>query len=211
MVRRSPFALGAFVPSFLVAGALGAQQQPAPSPAPAGWVVSGGLDAISFDGGRYLPGGTLHAGYERRLGAGRFGLRVAGDVWQQSDQPDGARYRTRDRIVGASVLGTLSLRPGARVRPYVLGGMGAYHLSQRITGERTVQNGVGVQIPVDVRAAGARFSPALTGGAGIETGLGGRAAVFFEARGVLVPNGGAGSARGPIRGLLLPVTVGVRF
>jgi opacity protein-like surface antigen len=204
----------------LTASALDAQTAPTtlPAPSPHRWIVSAGVDAVSEDDDRYRPGATVHAGYERRLGTSRVGLRVAGDYWQQSDQQSAqfgrAAYRVTGRVVGASALATVALRHGGRLSPYLLGGVGVHHLTQRLTGARTGQNAVSEQVPADVLELDARFSPSVTAGAGINASLGRRAAVFLEVRGVLLPNGGRSSlASGthPVRGLLLPLTVGLRL
>jgi opacity protein-like surface antigen len=208
----------------LTSGVLGAQQEPttAPAPSPHRWVLSAGVDAVSEDDFRYRPGGTIHAGYERRIGASRIGVRLAGDYWRQSEQQsaqqsaqlDRAAYRVTDRVLGASALATVALRQGGQFRPYLLSGVGVHHLTQRITGARTEQNGSDPELPVRVREMEARFSPSVTAGAGMDASLGRRAAVFLELRGVLLPSGGRSSLESgthPVRGLLLPLTFGVRL
>lgn len=201
----------------LTADALRAQPAPtaaAPRSAPSRWLVGAGVDAVILDGGRHLPGGTVHASYERRLGASRVILRVAGDYWRQTDESELAAYRVTDRAVGGSVLASVALRQSGRFRPYLLGGAGVYHLSQRVTGARTGRGGVGVPDPVNLREVQSRFSPSLTGGTGVDAHLAGRASVFIEARGVLLPNSGRRTVQlgtHPIRGLLLPLTVGLRL
>jgi opacity protein-like surface antigen len=204
----------------MTASALGAQTAPAtaPAPSPHRWIVSAGVDAVSEDDGGFRPGGTVHAGYERRLGASRVGLRVAGDYWRQSERQSGlfgqAGYRITDRVVGVSALASVAFRQGGRLRPYLLGGVGVHHLTQRLTGVGTGQNGLGEPVPAHVREVEARFSPSVTAGTGVDASLGRRAAVFLEVRGVLLPNGGRSSLEGgthPVRGLLLPLTVGLRL
>ena len=59
-------------------------QAPAPAPATGQFVVGGGLDLSDGYWNRAQnPGLALQAGYERRLGRSRVGLRLEGTYWRQ--------------------------------------------------------------------------------------------------------------------------------
>lgn len=199
-------------------------QAPAPAPATGQFVVGGGLDLSDGYWNRAQnPGLALQAGYERRLGRSRVGLRLEGTYWRQRassfgvlSDADLARgltgaglFRTV-QIGGLNVLGTYQFAPAARVRPYALAGVGYQRLSE---GRRFWLAGS----PEAVAAAGlppAGRAPvnslAYTGGLGLAVPLG-RGALFAEGRVTGLPGGNSGPPFDGIRGNVTPITVGFRF
>ena len=196
-----------------VVGALAAParaQEPAAEPR-GQLVLAGGLDALLRDGAEFTPAPVLHAGYERRIGASRVGVRLAGDYFTQSRGDRIVRVNgepvqriessSRVQIYGAGLLATYALARG-RVQPYLIGGVGVQRLSARGSdasapdGERQVE----------------RTSAALSGGLGLSASLG-RVGLFTEARFTRLPNGlgRAGDQQQGVRGQVIPLTFGVRF
>jgi hypothetical protein len=213
----------------LAALAEGAAAQSAPPRAggtqePAGrFVIGGGADLLATERGPVTPGLALQAGYERRLGASPFGLRVEGTLWQRGTRYDGAvvgptgpqpvgpvaRIRT---ISGANLLATYRVGVMGAVRPYLLGGVGVYQSSLRNETDWTREGADGgagrskITVLPPVRINGA----ALTGGLGFDVPMG-RRAFFVEARATVHPASEAARARGPIQGITTPLTAGFKF
>jgi hypothetical protein len=203
---------------------LSAQSDAAPTsqglPRRGEWMLSAGVDPLSGAGDYNRPGPAFQAGYERRLGASRFGLRVEGSYWRQTDRttggvPAGQRaevlVRTRS-IGGGSLLGTYQLREQtARVRPYLLGGVGVQYLTQDHALEWADPQAAG-GLPVRTGPDGGRarrFSPSFSGGAGLAWRLG-RASVFAEARATFLPRG-IMAGQPSVQGVTFPLTLGLRF
>ena len=172
------------------------------------FLVGGGVDPTTTEGTGYRPALTLHAGYERRIGESRFGVRVEGDYWRQMTRysavvdglplADVARTRT---ISGISALATYRFAQAGRVQPYALAGIGAKELSLRNETEWSDRSRVVTATPQR------QWSPALAAGFGTFVRLG-RASLFAEARATLLTRG-AGDH--DIQGVQYPLTLGVRF
>ena len=138
------------------------------------WMLSAGVDPLSGAGDRNRPGPAFQAGYERRLGASRFGLRVEGSYWRQTDRttgpvPAGQRLEalTRTRSIGrGSLLGTYQLRDqSARVRPNLLAGAGVHLLTVRNELEAVGASGGGNGWAETLSISYVnRFSPSVSGG-----------------------------------------------
>ncbi|MFL5574693.1 MAG: outer membrane beta-barrel protein [Gemmatimonadaceae bacterium] len=186
-----------------------AAQQPAPPPV--GRIVLGaGVDARLRDGADATPALTLHAGYERRVGASRLGLRLAADYFAQhrgdyvvrgnDGMPVERIENSSDtHVYGAGLLATYGLA-ATPVRPYLIGGVGVSRLAY--DRDRTAEALGG---PLHV----ARTSAALSGGLGLDARVG-RLGVFAEGRFTYLPNGSGGREPG-VRGYVIPLTLGVRF
>jgi hypothetical protein len=200
--------LAALVACAALARAAGAQHSPPPERA-GGFVLAAGADAAPTLAERYAPALAVHAGYERRLGGARspFALRVAGDYWRQ-DFRDGARSANQvTTIHGAGVYASYAPSAG-RVRPYLLGGVGIRHVALRSETDR-LHLGPGMSSSM-VFAAERRNSIVYVAGLGLSTRVG-PTSLFMEARATFLPGGVPQVGRDATRGLLLPITLGVRF
>jgi hypothetical protein len=221
-VRVVLLALSLGVPLGTAADAqVAAPAAPPPPPAPAGrFLLGGGADLLATERGPATPGLALHAGYERRLGASAFGLRVEGTFWQRGTRYDGAVYgpdgpvpvgsvaRVRT-VAGLNLLGTyrFGVLPVGGLRPYALAGVGVQRVSQREATDWTSAGGtLGGRSSVVVRPTLRATSAAFTGGFGVDAPLGPRT-MFVETRATMMPGGAATLGQG----ITVPVTVGFRF
>lgn len=195
-------------------------QSPSSHPSTGRFVLGGGLDALDDNWhASPNPALALQGGYERRLGASRFGVRVEGTYWRRSasldgytsgeDYANGVVSRRLNRTVsigGVNVLGTYQFAPAARVRPYALAGIGYQRLSERRS-YSALHDGVAASLLTPL-SAGAN-SVAYTGGLGFDVPLG-RAALFVEGRLTRLPGGEPRPFDG-IQSRTTPLTFGIKF
>ena len=205
----------------LASTAHGAHAQSPTSQPPAGrFMLGGGLDALDDNSGASPnPAFALQGGYERRLAASRFAVRLEGTYWRRrasvdgyangEDYTTGVVSRRSSRTVsigGVSVLGTYQFAPAARVRPYALAGVGYQRLSERRSFS-ALRDGVAASLLTPL--SGGANSIAYTGGLGFDVPLG-RAALFVEGRLTRLPGG----ERRPFDGIqsrTTPLTFGIKF
>lgn len=213
-------ALAALVLAALAGVPVRAGAQPAvPNDGQSRILLAAGLDGYLRDGSAFTPALAVHAGYEfgrggvlGRLGLGpRLGLRLGADYTTRRYTQTTLRFNGdpaltidragRSQLFGAILLATYALTDGP-ARLYTLGGAGLYGLT-----------GVQREPASPVAPAGTsrttRVSPALSGGLGASGRLAG-VGVFGEARVTYLPNGLGGSRPG-VRGVVVPLVVGVRF
>jgi hypothetical protein len=153
-----------------------------------------GLEAVyTVDGSEFTPGYVAQLGVAWRPVAGRWGARLLLSGQQRRHEFD--LESNRSRIYGASLQATFGLgSPTHRLNPYLVAGVGGYRTE---TMERRI---AGVEFSERTLAAGAL---GLTGGLGLEFGLGG---AHLQAEAAFTR-----FTRSRAEPHVLPITLGVRF
>jgi opacity protein-like surface antigen len=135
-----------------------------------------------------VPGWPVDIRVDGTYGTNSANDRLKADLTARLGQPTDEKVK----LLGANVAATYSLRSGARVRPYVLGGLGVYHVTISLTSGGTTTDDAATKLAWHL-------------GAGIAYHLQGTA-LFLEARYLSV----AAFASFP-RTTFFPIAAGVRF